>query len=170
LQTARALTFSEANGRVSIYLAALSSALVALALIGQTSRLGVAFCAFALILLPVLAFVRLVTFLRLVQSSVEEMAYARRIGLLRTYYLRIAPELEQYFVVDRPTRAAMAPVDAGPSAWQLTRTAPGTVAVGPAPLANALSTTSVRAPRPRRAPSACAAHRGGFAQRSVRGG
>jgi hypothetical protein len=57
LQTARALTVSEANGRASIYLAALSSNLIALAFIGQMSRLGTAFYAFALILLPVLAFV-----------------------------------------------------------------------------------------------------------------
>jgi hypothetical protein len=48
LQTARALTVSEANGRASIYLAALSSNLFALAFIGQMSRLGVAFHAFAL--------------------------------------------------------------------------------------------------------------------------
>jgi hypothetical protein len=69
LQTARAITVSEANGRASIYLAALSSNLIALAFIGQISQLGVAFYSFALILLPVLAFVGVVTFLRLVQSS-----------------------------------------------------------------------------------------------------
>jgi hypothetical protein len=55
LQTARPLTVSEANGRVSVYLAARSSALVALAFIGQMSRLGAEFYTFALILLPVLA-------------------------------------------------------------------------------------------------------------------
>ena len=57
LQTARAITVSEANGRAGIYLAALSSSLIALAFIGQVSRLGEAFYAFALILLPVLSFV-----------------------------------------------------------------------------------------------------------------
>ena len=40
LQTARALTVSEANGRASIYLAALSGNLIALAFVGQMSRLG----------------------------------------------------------------------------------------------------------------------------------
>src|SRR5437868_745816 len=96
LQTARSTTVSEANGRASIYLAALSSNLIALAFIGQMSRLGAAFYAFALILLPVLAFVGTVTFVRLVQSSVEDIAYAHRIGLVRSYYLRVAPELEPY--------------------------------------------------------------------------
>ena len=52
LQTARAITVSEANGRAAIYLAALSSNLIALAFIGQMSQLGVAFYSFALILLP----------------------------------------------------------------------------------------------------------------------
>jgi hypothetical protein len=131
LQTARAMTVSEANGRASIYLAALSSNLIALAFIGQMSRLGAAFYAFALILLPVLAYVGVVTFVRLVQSSVEEMAYAHRIGLLRDFYLRLSPELEPYLVVVRGTRSAP-PFDEerlAPSAWQLTLTTAGMVAV-----------------------------------------
>jgi hypothetical protein len=45
LQTARATTVSEANGRASIYLAALSSNLIALAFIGQMSRHQRARCA-----------------------------------------------------------------------------------------------------------------------------
>ena len=125
LQTARAVTVSEANGRASIYLAALSGNLIALAFVGQMSRLGAAFYAFALILLPVLAFVGVVTFLRLVQSSIEDLAYAHRIALLRSFYLQVSPELEPYFVVASGTRSAAAP----PGAWQLTLTAAGMVAV-----------------------------------------
>ena len=106
LQVSRAITVSEANGRASIYLAALSSNLIALAFIGQMSRLGVAFYAFALILLPVLAFVGTVTFLRLVQSSIEDIAYAHRIALVRSYYLRVSPELEPFLVVLRGRRGA----------------------------------------------------------------
>lgn len=130
LQTARAVTVSEANGRAGIYLAALSSNLIALAFIGQMSRLGVAFYAFALILLPVLAFLGVVTFLRLVQSSIEEIAYAHRIALLRDFYLQLTPELEPYLVVLRGTRSVAA-VDGArltPSAWQLTLTAAGMIA------------------------------------------
>jgi hypothetical protein len=127
LQTARALTVSESNGRASIYLAALSSNLIALAFIGQMSRLGAAFYAFALILLPVLAFVGTVTFVRLVQSSVEDIAYAHRIGLVRSYYLRVSPELEPYLVVLRGAQAAA--LHGAPGAWQLTLTAAGMVAV-----------------------------------------
>ncbi len=129
LQTARAITVSEANGRASIYLAALSGSLVALAFVGQMSRLGVAFYLFALIVLPVLAFVGVVTFLRLVQSSLEDIAYARRVGLLRGFYLRLAPELEPYLVTGRDSRVGSQPGETAPSGWQLTLTTAGMVAV-----------------------------------------
>src|SRR3954453_658998 len=86
LQTGRAATISEANGRATIYLAALSSSLIALAFIGQMSRVGSAFDAFALIVLPVLAFIGVVTFERLVQLSFEDIAYAERIGPTRDFY------------------------------------------------------------------------------------
>ena len=124
LQTARAVTVSEANGRASIFLAALSGSLIALAFVGQMSRLGAAFYAFALILLPVLAFVGLVTFLRLVQSSIEDIAYAHRIALLRSFYLEVSPELAPYLVAAPPAAEKLAP-----TAWQLTLTAAGMVAV-----------------------------------------
>ncbi|HET6868672.1 MAG TPA: hypothetical protein VFH80_22355 [Solirubrobacteraceae bacterium] len=130
LQTARSTTVSEANGRASIYLAALSSNLIALAFKGQMSRLGAAFYAFALILLPVLGFVGLVTFLRLVQSSIEDIAYAHRIAALRDLYLRLLPELEPYVLaVPRSRAAALGGDRLAPSAWQLTLTTAGMVAV-----------------------------------------
>src|ERR1700757_3910127 len=131
LITARSITVSEANGRASIYLATGSSTLIALAFIGQMSRLGAPFFAFALILLPVLAFVGVVTFLRLVQSSIEDVAYARRIGRLRAFYLQLTPELEPYVLVVRGSRA-QALVERerlAPKAWQLTLTTAGMVAV-----------------------------------------
>jgi hypothetical protein len=129
LQTARALTVSEANGRANIYLAALSSNLIALTFIAQVSGLGRAFYVFALILLPVLAFLGVVTFLRLVQSSLEDIAYAHRIGRLREFYLRSSPELEPYLVVVRGGRPTAPSAAFAPSAWQLTLTTAGMVAV-----------------------------------------
>jgi hypothetical protein len=52
LQTARANTSNEANGRATIYLMSVSSAIVALAFIGQIAELGTPFFAFAFVLLP----------------------------------------------------------------------------------------------------------------------
>ena len=130
LQTARSITVAEANGRASIYLAALSSNLIALAFIGQMSRLGAAFYAFALILLPVLVFVGSVTFLRLVQSSLEDIAFSHRIARLRDFYLRLSPELEPYVLVVRGSRGATPDrARPTPTAWQLTLTTAGMVAV-----------------------------------------
>jgi hypothetical protein len=131
LQTARAVTVSEANGRASIYLAAVSSNLIALAFIGQMSRLGPAFYAFALILLPVLAFIGTVTFQRLVQSSIEDIAYAQRIGRLRDFYLTLAPELDPYILVvrDRHPSGVVGEQQLFPSGRQLALTAAGMVAV-----------------------------------------
>jgi hypothetical protein len=82
VQTARGATVSEANGRATVCLAALSSNLIALAFIGQSSRLGTAFYAFAMILLPLLAFMGVATFQPPVQPSIEDIAHAQRIARL----------------------------------------------------------------------------------------
>jgi hypothetical protein len=131
LQTARAATISEANGRASIYLAAVSSNLIALAFIGQMSLLGTAFYAFSLLLLPVLAFVGAVTFQRLVQSSLEDIAYAQRIARLRSLYVALAPELEPYLLVPRarPGESLLHGGPLGRSRWQLTLTTAGMVSI-----------------------------------------
>lgn len=64
LQGARAATISESTGRASRFLMAVSGGLVALGLVATASRVGTAFYAFGLILLPTLTFVGLVTFER----------------------------------------------------------------------------------------------------------
>ena len=111
--------------------AALSSNLIALAFIGQMSRLGTAFYAFALILLPVLAFMGAVTFQRLVQSSIEDIAYAERIARLRAFYLGLAPEARAVSPDVHGPRAEGLLHDKrlGPSTWQLMLTTAGMVGV-----------------------------------------
>jgi hypothetical protein len=102
--------------------------------IGETSRLGAAFHAFALILLPVLTFIGVTTFERLVQTSIEDIAYARRIGRLRGFYrgfyLDLAPELEPYLALFRPTSERPLPTAPGsPGCWQSALTTAGMVGV-----------------------------------------
>jgi hypothetical protein len=65
LQTARSATIADSNGRSALYLATVSSAIVALAFIGQVARLGRAFHLFALALLPALVLLGVLTYLRL---------------------------------------------------------------------------------------------------------
>jgi hypothetical protein len=85
LQGARAATISEATGRATMFLGAVSGGLVALGLIATASAVGAAFYAFGLILLPTLAFAGLVTFDRVLQSGIEDHSYARRIARLWDY-------------------------------------------------------------------------------------
>jgi hypothetical protein len=98
LQGARSATISESNGRASIFLGAVSGGLIALAFIGQASRLGAAFYAFGLILLPTLAFVGLTTFYRVFQAGLEDARYAQRAAQLRAFYFDAAPEVERYLL------------------------------------------------------------------------
>jgi hypothetical protein len=81
-----------------MFLGAVTGGLVALGLVATASRVGTAFYAFGLVLLPTLAFTGLVTFERVLQSGIEDLGYARRIALLRRYYFDAAPELIPYLL------------------------------------------------------------------------
>jgi hypothetical protein len=96
LQGARSSTIAEATGRAAMFLGAVSGGLVALGLIATAAGVSTAFYAFALILLPALALLGLVTFNRALQSGVEDFDYASRIAQLRGYYFHYAPELVDY--------------------------------------------------------------------------
>jgi len=81
-----------------MFLSSVSGGLVALGLFATATHLGTAFYAFALLVLPLLAFVGLVTFERTLQSGLEDLGYARRIARLRAYYFDQAPELFPYLL------------------------------------------------------------------------
>src|SRR5437016_3141292 len=98
LQAARGATISESTGRATMFFGAVSGGLVALGLIATATRVGTAFYAFGLALLPTLTFVGLVTFERALQSGIEDHGYARRIARLRAYYFDNAPELAPYLL------------------------------------------------------------------------
>src|SRR6201988_1067627 len=98
LQGARASTVAESTGRANMFLATVSGGLVALGFVATASRVGTAFHAFSLVLLPTLACVGGATFERVVQSGVEDLGYARRIAMLRGYYFDNAPELGPYLL------------------------------------------------------------------------
>lgn len=99
LQAARSATIFEANGRTTLFLGAVSSSIVALAFVGQMAEMGQAFFIFALILLPSLIFLGLVTFIRVNQTGIEDMICARGINRIRHYYTEVAPLAKDYFVL-----------------------------------------------------------------------
>ena len=65
LLASRQLGYTEAMSRASIFVAALTGSVVALALVGQATAFEDAFVAFALVLLPVVFFLGVVTIVRL---------------------------------------------------------------------------------------------------------
>jgi hypothetical protein len=75
LQSARIGTIAEANGRSTLYLGTLSSAVIAVAFVGQANQLGDTFYLFALTLLPPVFLLGVFSYLRLVQTSIEDMVY-----------------------------------------------------------------------------------------------
>lgn len=99
LQTGRAMTIAEANGRASLFVGAVSSGLVALALVGQLSRLDTAFFVFSLVVLPTLLGMGLMTFERVLQAGKADLVYARGIARIRHLYLEYAPQMQPYFIL-----------------------------------------------------------------------
>jgi len=132
LQGARSATISESTGRAGVFLQAVSGGLVALGLVATAAKTGVAFYMFGLILLPTLAFVGLATFHRVLQSGIQDLAYAGRIAQLRDYYFEHAPEMAGY--LPRPAESLPAP-GRGIGRWQQFVTVAGMVAVITAVLA-----------------------------------
>ena len=98
LLASRQLAWTEAFSRATIFLTVLSAVAVALALVGQADDSGRAFRMFALLLLPVVLFLGVATYVRL--CWINEHDYQVVIGMnrLRRGYLDIAPDLEPYFV------------------------------------------------------------------------
>jgi hypothetical protein len=99
LQTARSATIADSNGRSTLYLSTVSGAVVALAFIGQVAQVGQAFFLFALALLPALFFLGVLTYLRLLQSAIEDLFDARAINRIRRYYLGLGPDAARWFLL-----------------------------------------------------------------------
>jgi hypothetical protein len=99
LQSARSSMITESVGRTTIYLGTLSATLVALALIVQGDATEDDFRLFALILLPALIFLGTVTFVRVLENSIEDTIYVMAINRIRHYYIEHAGEDARYFTL-----------------------------------------------------------------------
>jgi hypothetical protein len=101
LLSSRSLGYTEAMSRVSMFIAALTGSIVALALVAQATDFGEGFRAFGLVLLPVVFFLGVVTVARLRQINAEDAVWVQGLNRLRHAYLERAPELAPYFVTSR---------------------------------------------------------------------
>ena len=106
LQSARSITVSEAVGRSAVYLTVVSSAVVAFGFFAAAAH-GLA--PVVATVLPALIVLGVFTFVRLVETSVENLIFLRRIDAIRRYYATLDPAAGAFFASgDRDATAALA--------------------------------------------------------------
>jgi hypothetical protein len=91
LQSARGATIAESSSRSSLYLTSLSGAVVGLSFVAQASRFGETFFIFAVSILPVVFFLGIVTYYRVLQTGVEDVIYARAMSRIQKFFSEIDP-------------------------------------------------------------------------------
>jgi hypothetical protein len=131
LQGARGSTIAESSARAAMYLGSLSASLVSLGFVAQISATGDTFRVFALVVLPTLFALGIFTFVRLVESAVEDIYYGRAINRIRSYYLERAGAEARWFMLaghdDAP--GVLRNMGLTPSRHQLYFTASSAIAV-----------------------------------------
>ena len=98
LLATRSLTYTELLARVNIFLAILSGAVIALALVAQADRFGTTFVVVAIPLLLVVLFTGIATISRLSTLNRDDYRWVLGMNRLRHAYLELHPELEPYFI------------------------------------------------------------------------
>jgi hypothetical protein len=116
LLAGRSLAYNEAFTRAGMFLTALSASMVAIAFVAQADQGGEAVRVFALVLLGFDLLVGLTTYLRLVETTREDLRSVQGMNRIRHAYLEIAPGLAPYFVSsDRDDLAGILMTYEGPS-------------------------------------------------------
>jgi hypothetical protein len=99
LLASRSLAWNESFSRGGMFLATLSGAIVALALVAQATDFGEGFRIFGLVILPVVLFVGIGTNFRMGFSNYHDALCVQGMNRIRAGYLEIAPDLDRYFVM-----------------------------------------------------------------------
>ena len=144
LIAARSLNQTEMAGRATMFVASLSGSIVAIAFVAQATRFGGETVAFALLLLPVVLFIGLTTFVRAVDLAAEEVRWIAAMNLVRVAYTRTVPGLDAYFATLRDDPRAGVVATISPTRETTTplygiATTPGVIAVLDAVLAAAIA-------------------------------
>ena len=101
LLATRALTYQESLGRVNMFLAILSGAVIALALIAQADHFGPTFISIAIFMLVVVCVVGVFTVFRLMALNRDDFNWVVGMNRLRNAYLQLHPELEPHFLTSQ---------------------------------------------------------------------
>ena len=116
LLAGRSLAYNEAFTRAGMFLTALSASVVAIAFVAQADRSGSAVPTFTIILLGFDLFVGLTTYLRLVETTREDLRSVQGMNRIRHAYLEMVPGLAPYFVSsDRDDLAGILMTYEGPA-------------------------------------------------------
>ena len=99
LLATRSLAWNESFTRAGMFLSALSGAIVALALVAQATAFGSEFTTFALVILPVVLFIGITTFIRMGTSNYYDALCVVGMNRIRHAYMQITPEVEPYLVM-----------------------------------------------------------------------
>ncbi len=129
LQSARGATISESSSRSGLYMTTLSSSVVALALVAQASRFGQAFFTFALAVLPVVFFLGVTTYYRLLETGVEDVIYARAISKIRDFFSELDPAETDFFHASGVDQVGLKNLGLWRLRWQQFLSAAATVAI-----------------------------------------
>jgi len=98
LLSTRSLGYQETFGRATIFVSVLSASVIALALLAQVTNFGRQTLGLAMLLLSVVLFIGLATFVRSVAINYEDARWVSGMKLLRQAYLRLVPDIAPYFV------------------------------------------------------------------------
>jgi hypothetical protein len=94
----RSVTYTESLGRVNVFLAILSGAVIALALVAQADHFGPTFISIAIMTLVVVLFAGIATIARLMHLNRDDFRWVPGMNRLRHGYLQLHPELEPNFM------------------------------------------------------------------------
>jgi hypothetical protein len=97
LLATRSLTTTESLGRVTIFLAILSGAVITLALVAQADQFGTVFTSIAIAVLSVVLFTGLATISRLSALNRDDYRWVIAMNRVRNAYLEMHPELAPHF-------------------------------------------------------------------------
>jgi hypothetical protein len=129
LQGARGATISESSSRSSLYMTTLSGAVVALALVAQAARFGETFFIFALAIMPVVFFLGVATYYRLLETGVEDVIYARAISKIRDFFSGIDPAHGAFFHASAVDQVGLRNLGMWRLRWQQFLSAAATIAI-----------------------------------------
>lgn len=129
LQSARGATISESSSRSSLYLTTLSAAVIGLSFVAQASKFGDTFFTFAVAILPVVFFLGVVTYYRVLQTGVEDVIYARAMSKIQKFYSEIDPAHADLFHATSVDQVGLRRMGLFALRWQQFLSSAATVAI-----------------------------------------